>query len=186
MSLLKWLQGIFFVVVSGATITSLWLSISNSRLAYQQTELLSTPTVGITGLETKRVIPPGKKDTYDNIKSAQIWVTIKNTGNVGVKNLTINFSWRIGNTTLPVTRSEQTQKGIDLLQGIATFHIIDVSKDIIERVIANKPEDRLVVTYDFSYSDWVGKKVYKYPTSLMLIVWIKEPLTFQAYPVANP
>ena len=186
LSLLNILQGIFYVVVSAATIWSLYLAISNSRLSFKQAELLSTPVVGITDLKTNRFFNPGTKDTYDNIKYAEIKFSIKNTGSVAVKNFKLNLNWKIGNTTLPVTQLSQTQKGIDLLQGMTTFHSLKVTKNIIDKTIASKPEDGLVINYDFTYSNWSEDKTYKYQPSFMLIVADKEPLTFQAVPIAGP
>ena len=186
LSLLNILQGAFYVVVSVATIWSLYLAISNSRLSFKQAELLSTPVVGITELKTNRFINPGTKDTYDNIKYAEIKSSIKNTGSVAIKNFKMNFNWKIGNTTLPVTKVSQTPKGVDLLQGMTTFHSLKVSKDIIDKTIARKPEDGLVISYDFTYSNWSEDKTYKYQPSFMLIVADKEPLSFQLVPIATP
>ena len=87
---------------------------------------------------------------------------------------------------MPVTKTTLAKGGIDLPQGVPTFHTLNIPKNIIDQVIASKLEEGLTVTYDFSYSDWTGDKTYKYRYSFLLVVTDKEPLSFQIMPISNP
>lgn len=178
------LQIAFFIAVSGGTIFNSCQLQKQSALNERQWNSIYYPVVGIVGVKTiPYFVNVKEKYAYEDIAGAAVVFTIKNTGNVPVKDFKFDVSTKIGNTTLPFEEYPDMEKGIRLLQSMETTNQLTLLKAHLDKMLKNK--ERCITTYEFSYSDWKGYKSDRYKYALEIKIVQKSPLSFAVIPMST-
>lgn len=178
------LQIAFYIAVSGGTILNSCQLQKQSRLNERQWNSIYYPVVGIVQVKTiPYLVNVKEKYAYENIVGAAVVFTIKNTGNVPVKDFKFDVRTKIGNTTLPFEEYPDMKKGIRLVQGMETTNQLTLLKEHLDRMLKNK--ERCITTYEFSYSDWKGYKSDRYKYACEIKIVQKSPLSLAVIPMAT-
>ena len=136
----------------------------------------AVPLVGVTNVQTGKVLKDKNVDTYDGTAGAGVVFAIENTGSRPAKRFKIRTVGKIGKTILPYTEDDD-EKGAVIFPGVKTFNKAGISKEILDKLTAGN--ERLKYKVQISYFDWEEKKYYEYSQFFEVLVSQKDPLQLE-------
>lgn len=171
-SLIKFLQGIFFIVVSVGTVYNAYFMLEQSRA-------INKPVIGVHEIKTYRhMINPDQGQSYDNVKGVSIFFIFKNTGRLGASDFKPILKMKIGNIIQPRVDTEYRQGTYLLQDGTASLKKT-INKGSLDKILSG---EKCICSIELKYSDWDRKHSYEYSTDYEVKIVNKAPLNLSLQP----
>lgn len=171
----SWLQAIFYIVVSFATLYNLYAADRHNKLIFK-------PVIGVADVKTHRLITNESANGLDDVLGAKITFEIENKGSLPAKNVKISVRGKIGNTTLSFTENENLSKGIIMIQNTKYSNAPQIGKSILLRM---KNNEKLFYKVSISFTDFEEYQAYQYDQFFEVRIITEKPLELGVYPISE-